>query len=157
LIICIDPGSKKAGVSLFEEDGTLMTAWLAVGADWRETADNIMRKMPVSMCRVNSVVVERMQYYEGSDVPVEDLITLSLMAGRVTGLFSGWVGENTFTYLPKQWKGQVPKDIMIARIISKLTPAEVRRVQLPKTKVGQKDVWDAVGIGLHHLRKKRRA
>ena len=77
------------------------------------------------------------------------------MAGRVTGLFSGWVGDHTYEYYPSQWKGSVPKPIMIERIKVKLTLPEIKRIQLPKTRSKQFDVWDAIGIGLHHLRSKR--
>ena len=156
MILCIDPGSKKAGVALFETNGKLMTAWLSEGKDWRETADNVMRGLPVSAALVSGVVIEKMQIYD--DTPTAQAnacVILSLMAGRVTGLFSGWVGDNTYEYLPKTWKGQTPKKIHIVRIQEKLTLEETKRVQLPKIKRGHADIWDAVGIGLYHLRKKR--
>jgi hypothetical protein len=157
MILTIDPGSKKAGVALFEDNGYLMTAWLAEGKDWRETADAVISKLPVNAVRVTAVAIEKMQIYDSTPLAhANDCITLSLMAGRVTGLFSGWVGDNTFAYLPHQWKGQTPKKIMIERIKSKLTAEETKRVQLPKTKRGHSDIWDAVGIGLYHLRKERR-
>ena len=157
MILTVDPGSKKAGVALFEPTGKLMTAWLVEGRDWRETADAVMRTLPISAVNMSAVCIEKMQWYPESPVPVEDLITLSLMAGRVTGLFSGWVGDNTFEYLPRQWKGQVPKDIMIERIKAELLDKETGRLKLPKDKSKAKDVWDAIGIGLYHLRKERRA
>ena len=157
MIICIDPGAKKAGVALFETSGKLMTAWLAEGKDWRDTADCVMRRLPVSAVNVSAVVIEKMQIYESTPLAhANDCITLSLTAGRVTGLFSGWVGDNTFEYTPRTWKGQVPKGIHIERIKEELTDPETRRLQLPKDKKKQLDVWDAVGIGLYHLRKERR-
>jgi len=156
MILCIDPGAKKAGVALFETTGLLTTAWLSEGKDWRETADNVMRGLPVSAGLISSVCIEKMQWYPQNPVPVEDLITLSLMAGRATGLFSGWIGDNTFEYYPREWKGQTPKKIMIERIKAELTPKETKRVQLPKHLKKQLDVWDAIGIGCYHLRKERR-
>lgn len=152
MILCIDPGVKKAGVALFEPDGKLMTAWLAEGKDWRDTADCVMRKLPVSACNVSAVVIEKMQIYDSTPLAhANDCITVALMAGRVTGLFSGWVGDHTFEYYPNQWKGQVPKKIMIGRIKRQLTTSETNRVQ----NGASHDVWDAIGIGLHHLRSKR--
>jgi hypothetical protein len=150
MIICIDPGSKKAGVALFETDGKLMTAWLSEGKDWRDTADCVMRRLPVSAVNVSQVVVERMQHYPESPVPVEDLITLSLMAGRVGGIFRH---AEPFEYLPRTWKKQVPKKILIERIKAELTKSETSRVKGKQ----YHDVWDAVGIGLYHLRVPRRA
>jgi hypothetical protein len=158
MILCLDPGSKKAGVALFEDNGTLMTAWLSEGKDWRSTADDVMRCLPVSAVRVRSVVIEKMQVYDHTPpAQANACILLSLMAGRVTGLFAGSVPSNgNFEYLPKKWKGQVPKAIHQVRIKTTLSPAERQRVKLPKSKKGHHDIWDAVGIGLYHLRKERR-
>ena len=153
MILCIDPGSKKAGVALFEDSGTLMTAWLAEGDDWRDTADDVMRQLPVSAVKVRHVVIEKMQIYEGTPTAQANAcILLSLMAGRVTGMFGA---SKTHEYLPKTWKGQVPKAIHHKRIEQKLTMFEFARIEFPKTKLGHHDIWDAIGIGLYHLRKKR--
>jgi hypothetical protein len=157
MILCLDPGAKKAGVALFEDGGKLMTAWLVEGKDWRETADNVVRRMPVNSINVRGIVIEKMQIYDSTPLAhANDCIILSLMAGRVTGLFSGFVGDSTFEYFPHQWKGQVPKEIHQVRIREKLTAAETKRVQLPKARSKQHDVWDAIGIGLYHLRGVRR-
>jgi hypothetical protein len=156
MILCIDPGSRKAGVALFETDGLLMTAWLAEGKDWKDTADSVVDKLPINAARITVVVVEKMQIYNSTPLAhANDCVTLSLMAGRVTGLFSGWIGDRTYAYYPHQWKGQVPKRIMIERIKKKLTPGETSRIKLPKAAGKKLDVWDAVGIGLYHLRKER--
>jgi hypothetical protein len=154
MIISIDPGSKKAGVALFETTGKLMTAWLSRGGDWRETADNIMADLPVNAARITEAAVERMQVYDSTPLAhANDCITLSLMAGYVAGRFSVWTGaENIHAYYPHQWKGQVPKKIMVERIKNKVTDSEKKRVKDAKAH----DVWDAIGIGLYHLRKVRK-
>ena len=158
MILTVDPGSKKAGVALFEPTGLLTTAWLVEGDNWRETADNVMRTLPVSAARISAVCIEKMQIYDSTPLAhANDCITLALMAGRVTGLFSGWLGDYTFEYFPRQWKGQAPKDISIERIKAELLDEETRRLRLPKDKKKQLDVYDAVGIGCYHLRKERRA
>jgi len=158
MILCVDPGAKKAGAALFESSGALVAAWLAEGKDWRETADDVRLGMPVNSIRVLEVVIEHMQIYQ--DTPTAQAnacILLSLMAGRVTGLFAHSVpSHGNHAYLPKTWKGQTPKKIHIERIKEKLTKDEHKRVVLPKVQRGRNDVWDAVGIGLYHLRKQRR-
>ena len=152
MIICVDPGSRKAGVALFETTGRLTAAWLATGDNWKETADDVRFGMPVSAVRVSQVVVEKMQWYPENPVPVEDLIILSLMAGRVGGLFASSVlVDGNHEYLPRTWKKQVPKKIMIERIKAKLSKDEHSRVKLPKDKKQQLDVYDAIGIGLWAL------
>lgn len=155
MILCLDPGEKKAGVALFEDDGMLMRAWLATGDCWHATADSIPRDLPVGAARVTTVVIEKMQVYKEMPIPPGVLIQLSLMGGRVTGLFSTWAGAPV-EYLPKTWKKQVPKKIHHGRIKKALSKGELSRVELPKDKKKAEDVWDAVGIGLYHLRKKRR-
>jgi hypothetical protein len=152
VILCIDPGSKKAGVALFEDSGILMTAWLAEGEDWRDTADDVMRKMPVSAVKVRSVVIEKMQVYDHTPTAQANAcIILSMMSGRVTGLFAGSVPSyGNHEYLPNTWKGQVPKAIHHRRIEEKLGNLELLRIQLTKNKKGNLDVWDDIGIGLYH-------
>jgi hypothetical protein len=151
MILCVDPGSKKAGAAVYETTGLLRGAWLAEGMNWIETADAVCAY--VCAIRISEVVVERMQAYPQMPIPIEDLITLSLMAGRVTGYFP-WA--KTVEYYPREWKGQVPKDIMIERIKAKATKDEKKRIRLPKGKKKQADIWDAVGIGQWHLRSVRR-
>ena len=53
--------------------------------------------------------------------------------------------------LPADWKGQVPKDVMCARVLSRLTPEERARLQLRPRGGHSKDELDAVGVLLHHL------
>jgi hypothetical protein len=146
MILCLDPGSKKAGVALFEMTGRLTAAWLATGNSWKNTADAVLDGMPVSAVNVSQVVVEKMQIYDHTPpAQANACIDLSLMAGRVGGLFRH---AKPFEYLPKTWKGSVPKKIMVERIRNKITAGETARVKGKQ----YHDVWDAVGIGLYHLR-----
>ena len=149
LILCLDPGARAAGCALFE-NGELTTAWLARGKNWTETADDVMRQMPVSAILVQTVVIERMQIYKDTPVPhANDCITLSLMAGRVTGYFPGC---NVVSYRPNTWKGGVKKSIMTKRILSKLSKDEYDRIDMPKAMSLFHNIVDAIGIGLYHTR-----
>jgi hypothetical protein len=150
MILTLDPGSKKAGVALFEMTGRLTAAWLATGENWKNTADAVLDGMPVSAVNVSQVAVEKMQIYDSTPLAQANAcIILSLMAGRVGGLFRH---AKPFEYLPGTWKGQVPKKIMVERIRKKLTAGETGRVRGKQ----YHDVWDAIGIGLYHLRDRRR-
>lgn len=148
LILCLDPGAKSAGCALFE-NGELTTAWLARGKNWRETADDVMKQMPVNAVLVQTVVIEYMQIYK--DTPLahaNDCITLSHMSGRVTGYFSGC---NVVEYRPGTWKGGVPKAIMTERILSKLSKDEYGRIETcPKSLFH--NIVDAIGLGIRHSR-----
>jgi hypothetical protein len=150
VILSIDPGSKNAGVAVYNLKGELAKAWLAQGKDWVETASAVIDGLPVSAIRIEVVIIERMQIYDSTPLAhANDCITLSLMAGRVTGVLSAEV----VTYYPNTWKGQVPKDIMTERIKNKLTKAEHKRIVLPG-KALQHNVYDGAGIGLYYLKKK---
>jgi Holliday junction resolvasome RuvABC endonuclease subunit len=159
VILCLDPGTKAAGISIFEEDGRLHTAWLAEGEVWHETADSVletMHELKINASSIRTVVIERMQVYQDMPIPPAVLITLSLMAGRVTGRFAQWAGKPV-EYEPKTWKKQVPKHIKLKRIQNSLLESEKTRVKIPSKKSLAHNVWDAVGIGLFHLRSPRRA
>lgn len=155
--MCLDPGTKAAGVALYEDTGLLRSAWLAEGSCWHETADSIADTMAGMEHQITTVVLERMQVYQDMPIPPAVLVTLSLMAGRVTGRFAQWAGKPV-EYEPKTWKKQVPKKIKLKRIQNALLKGEKERVRLPKGKASlAHNVWDAVGIGQYHLRAKRRS
>lgn len=78
-----------------------------------------------------------------------DLIKVALQVGR-------WIeraaqrGCSVTTALPKEWKGQTPKDVHNARAIRKLTPSEAARLpHMAETK--RHNMIDAVALGLWKL------
>ena len=150
MIISLDPGVKKAGVAVFH-DKKLTEAWLAHGKNWQDTAQNV--KSHFIACYSAELVMEKPQVYVQSKLKgdPDDLIGLALMAGCVAGMLSAGV-KSVYLYFPRQWKGQVPKNIMTARTKEKLSDEERSRVDLP-AKYLQHNVWDAVGIGLYHLKR----
>ena len=160
MLISLDPGVKVAGVAIFE-DNELSRAFLVQGGNWYLTAQEVWRQIldgyPFGIRGLNpELAVEIPQIYNTRKIDVNDLITLSLMAGA----FVGQIAERVVsirTYLPSQWKGQVPKSVMTKRTKNKLSPEERARVELPSARGLQHNVWDSIGIGLHHLRKNRRA
>jgi hypothetical protein len=157
MILCLDPGAQAAGVALFENNGILRLAFLAQGKNWQETADALFKRLGDHAILVTAVALERMQVYD--DTPpkyANDLITLSLMAGRVTGFFLG-AGYNIAIkeYLPREWKGGVPKEIMTNRIKGMLTQKERDCIEEPRAKSLMHNVYDGVGIGIFHTRGRR--
>lgn len=76
-----------------------------------------------------------------------DLIRVATIGAAVAGMLSP---ETTFV-TPQEWKGQVPKDIMGARILRQLDPPESAvlardMVNVPPSLVH--NTLDAIGIGL---------
>jgi len=147
MILCLDPGKKVAGVSLWE-DKELTTAWLARGNTWAETADNVIEKIPVSAVLIRTIVIERMQIRKDSKRPA-DLVELLLMSGRVTGRLPRC---RIVEYEPHNWKGGTPKKIMTERILSKLSKDERDRIEKPKAMSLFHNTVDAVGIGVRFTR-----
>jgi hypothetical protein len=86
-------------------------------------------------------------------VETMDLISLAIFVGSAaTRLLS--LGLQPVFYEPSAWKGSVPKDVMIERIKRRLSPEEHARVDLPRAKSLHHNIWDAVGIGLYHLKRR---
>jgi hypothetical protein len=67
-----------------------------------------------------------------------DLQKLCFLVGMLAGYFKT---ARSFTPVtPNEWKGQLPKQVVIRRLI--------KRFGATATADWQKDAWDAVGIGL---------
>jgi len=160
VIITIDPGVHEAGVAIWRPEGVLFEAYLVrVRKDqsWLWMVCRIREEL--HGIAITEIVIERPQIYvhSRSKGDPNDLITLALMAGATVGALTRDLSVTVTEYLPAQWKGQVPKQVMTKRIKRALTDEEHTRVTLPKARGLAHNVWDAIGIGLHHLRGKRRA
>lgn len=156
MIVNVDPGKKMAGVAVFE-DGELSSAWLARGKDWLGTAvviiDELSRRYPQEVIENALWVIEIPQIYTQNKLKGDpnDLVPLVLVAGALGALIGDQ--DRITTYLPRQWGGTVPKDIKNRRTQQKLSEEELARVELPAKRY-QHNVWDAVGIGLYHTRRR---
>jgi len=74
----------------------------------------------------------------------------------VNGAVAYMLNRPSTGYLPREWKGQVPKRIHQPRIIKALTDeerAEMDKDLAPYTKSLRHNALDAVGIGLKYLRR----
>jgi len=64
----------------------------------------------------------------------------------LVGVLAGYFSRCRFTPVtPNDWKGQLPKDVVIRRLQKRFGPGA--------TQDWEKDMWDAVGIGLWKLGK----
>jgi hypothetical protein len=159
MLLSVDPGVNEAGVAVWE-DARLTSAWLAQGGGWLETARSIKARLydsyPLSIIEGLELAIERPQVYTQNRLKGDpnDLIDLALMAGALVGMVEIEIGGITL-YLPRQWKGQLPKDVTTERSQKKLSKDERAVIELPRSVGKQHNVWDAVGIGLRHLRRVR--
>ncbi len=139
-LVAIDPGKKNLGVAVFRE-AVLTRAYLVPTKD-------IFMALP----QCDEVVIEKMQVYPGKSV-ADKLIELSIISGEIAGAMFNAYGTKATYYLPREWKGQLPKGVSHDRLRNQLTEDEFSRIQLPRAKKTQLDVLDAVALGLSHLRK----
>ncbi len=100
------------------------------------------------------LVVEVPQVYQRGKGDQNDLLLLALSAGAIAASFVENYDIEVHGYLPAQWKGQVPKDITKRRVLEELFEEEKALIELPSAKSLQHNVFDAIGLGMHHLKRK---
>lgn len=170
LTLAIDPGLDGLGAALFE-DRELLQAWYSPGPPrakltsdlardgsgyrergprvWRAVANSIAWLNDSPLTKPDRVVVELMKVYGGRGgygKDPGDLLELSGVNGCVVATFpDAEIGG----VLARDWKGQVPKPIMLARIETWLTARAWRdRVLTPKPAALVHNAIDAAGLGM---------
>lgn len=152
-LVTFDPGLRCAGLSVFR-DATLHYAALVRNpekkarglAAWLPLAsETYLATTTATSSRPFSFVSEFPQVYRGprANDPA-DLLELAGVVGAVGRALSP---ADVRVVLPREWGGQVPKDIKNARVLAKLTPAEHARIE-PCPASLLHNVLDAIGIGL---------
>ncbi len=135
VFVSVDPGVHASGM-----------AWWTYGklaqVEYCKPGHNILQI-------ATDLIIEVPQVYQGRAQKGDpnDLITLAVEVGRITTLF-----PNHRLVKPRDWKGNIKKEMMLKRIIKTLTTEEllmVKALKLPKSKVH--NVLDALGIGLWYL------
>jgi len=155
LRIFLDPGTKHTGGAVWEPetwkapgprppDKTFL--WTQRKHDWQERAEeqahNLNELLEQVRCRA-TVHCELPAFFGtgGGEVVASSgaLVKLSMLAGAF--LATAALNDAKFEPIPvRDWKGQLPKNIVEQRIKEFLGETACRSYV--------KDVWDAVGIGL---------
>lgn len=132
--LTIDPGVERCGQALFNERGVLLTcAWLS---------------HPLST-HADFAVLEVPQVYPNGRGDPNDLIDVAVAGGILIGKA---MPDHIRYVRPREWKGTVNPDVMLERILSKLSKDE-RRIYdadthlVPASK--RHNVIDSIGIGLY--------
>lgn len=116
-------------------------------AYWRDKELSFVGLLPIEdkgMARLPLCVIEKPQVYKATRVRNRDIEDLLFAAGRIAERHDSYVA-----YLPSQWKGQLPKAVHHARILSELTEHEKTCLEgFTKTERGH--IVDAIGLGLYH-------
>lgn len=163
-LISLDPGLRLCGVAVFR-DGVLTWAGLARNTNltdrgaqaWLSMADAVMHALPMgTLLRPPDLLVhELMQVYETKRQKGDpaDLIELAGVSGAVVGTLDP---RRAISYLPREWKGQIGKEVHHPRARSKLSEQEAATLDrcLESVPVSLRhNVMDAVALGLFQLKR----
>lgn len=152
-MLCVDPGLRGCGVAEFENEklvkagyvknpvgGRGYVAHAAMGEAVHEMFDYWLYDL---------VLIEHPRIYPGSQQQkgdLNDIVDVAAVGAAVATCFVSVVS----TVFPSDWKGQVPKQKMLARIKAAILPEELHRVQ-QTNKSDTEDILDAIGIGFWKL------
>lgn len=152
--VCFDPAmTGPTGVAVFV-DGVLVDAYstnprppgVRGPTAWGEVASAVWA--PLRDAGADVVVIEGQAIYPRSPVDPNDVLQVSGVAGGLASIAAA-LGATVVGLQPADWKGQAPKRVIQARSRARLSPAELARVRRGTTLDG----WDAIGVGLHYLRR----
>lgn len=155
-LLAVDPGLRGVGLAVFESrvltyanyienpvaEGGGPKAWFALG-------DAVFADLKTRRLRIDVYVTEYPQVYRQSRGDPNDLIEIT---GVAAACGASLPIQACYGYLPRQWKGQLKKEVHHPLILAKLTETE-RAAILETRKTYIHNVIDAVGIGLHALKR----
>lgn len=154
-MVSVDPGLRGCGVAEWR-DGKLNRAIYVRNTEkvargpkaWNAMARAVwfeLRGAENAPDPADEIVIEVMKVYRFQKGDPADLIELSGVGGAIIA-----PSISAHGYLAREWKGQVPKDVMGSRIEAVLSETEKAAIEkCPKSL--RHNVLDGVGIGLHHL------
>lgn len=156
IFACVDPGLRGCGVALFKGGELLKAAYVKnpveSGGGYEAHARLGKAVSDYLDFSADQVIIEHPRVYPGSAQQKGDLNDL-LDVVAVGAACAGWNREGmTETVYPFDWKGNVPKDIMTARIRTALSSDELSRIE-PCPANLKHNILDACGIGLWKLKR----
>lgn len=145
-LIAIDPG-RTTGWALFKAD-RLFKAGKFERTEFG--AKGLVSPLDFFIKDCN-VLVELPRWYPHDQKDVNDLIDLAVQVGEIRYCYES-LGCTVELVWPRTWKGNVKKEIMTERILSRLTPEELALVpRRPRAKTPDHNCVDAIGLGLWKL------
>lgn len=162
-IASIDPGKHACGLAIWRliPDVRLVKAeWVRnpfkdePGVERAERWGDMARQVAGVISRWQqigwkvSLLLEIPQVYSGeSEKDKNDLLDLAGVQGAIVGATNCDV---EWSPLPKEWKGQLPKEVSEKRVDSKLLDSEKALIQWP-AKSYRHNVYDAIHLGIVYL------
>jgi len=155
-LLAVDPGIRGSGVAFFL-DGVLQKARyikspMIAGNRAIEAAGMAEQIFDLYRDDVDILALEWPQVYTQGKLKGDpaDLLPLAAIGASLVCLYKP---STVFSYLPEQWKGQLPKgEVYEARLKAHLQISELTTIDTESCpKSLQHNVLDAIGIGLHCL------
>lgn len=117
-------------------------AWLAMA---KAVSDHLTVLRPC----LDLLVLERQQVYLRGHGNPDDLLELAGVNGAIVAKLDL---PKSHAYLPREWKSNIPKSIMLNRIESRLSAEELATIQ-PCPASLRNNIIDSVGLGLKHVKR----
>lgn len=148
IVVGVDPGTRALGLALFEH-GRLAHVQLVRAKGLEQMLSAIL---DLNRYWADRLVVERAEVYPDGNAKPNDLGQLLIVAGAIAGSV-----RHTRLMLPypKQWKGQVPKNIHHDKLRKGLTDADRRVLDAAMSFVPpslRHNMLDAVGLARWGMR-----
>ena len=149
-LIAIDAGLKSAGWAIFPSGGIIpIDAGLIHPRREYRDEDLITRAIDVGqqfgiLAKTRAIkegIIEMPVYYGQGDKNAGSIFKLCVCIGAIASALNE-NGVTVETVDVPTWKGQLPKEVVIKRIKKILPEYAIGQLNL------EKDMWDAVGIGL---------
>lgn len=172
-LLAIDPGLRACGVALFQKASLQAAAYVRCKTKFtRGYIAYAAMAQEINLWvlahgnfieHIDTIAIEMPRIYPGGkgdskNVDPNDVLDVAAVGAALTGVVCAnlrvsinddCIPPYIRSYFPSEWKGQVPKDVMNRRVLSKLNHEEQEAI----IRVGAKDhnTLDAIGIGLHYL------
>lgn len=158
-VVSVDPGKHKVAWATWDpETGKLTGAGLVIhkpeiGTErvqvWKEVAYWTDVATGLSSGSEIRLVVEVPQIYTGvRDEDPNDLIDLAGVVGAIASTIA--IGSVEWSPLPREWKGQIPKEVTQKRVDKRLSPEEKALIKWPIKSLCH-NVYDAIHLGIVYL------
>jgi hypothetical protein len=149
-ILAIDPGEATGWAII--DDGVLFACGLAKVGRFEERLD-LGDSLPVVGPVDSRLVIEVPETYTSGPLKGHDNSQLTIRVGRIREHYKFLPATQ---YLPKQWKGQVPKETHNRMVRAALNISETTTYLGCVRQIAEglrNNVLDAIGLGKYHARR----
>lgn len=153
MLVCIDPGKWLCGVAMFSDRGYLLRAELVrTKGSVVDLADAVAETVKKNRIENRlALAYEMPQVYMSDPGKAKSLFPLALTDGAVAYALRP---NEIIEYKPHDWKGSVDPDAMTKKIKERwMDKTDHKAVVMPSAKSLAHNLYDAIGIGIYHLRR----